>query len=391
MMADRIMKKLPEDVLVYILLRLSVKFLLRFKCVSRTCYTIIQSSGFVNLHLNRTTTSNDENILFKRSYKNDINKYKAIFSFLSSDGDDYLNCIFPDVDVPYITSPYIIDYDQVIGPFQGLIALMDAVITILFNPSTRNYRLLPTSPFNAPKGFRRSIECAGFGFDCVVNDYKAVRIYDIYNDDRYGYAEHGERKVEIYELGIDIWRELEHVNLQLPRLFWLNSSMFYNGAYHWIATSEGRLVILCFDLSTEIFRIIKTPNIRRCSNGTRYSFILLNGSIGLICYPCLGPMVDPMINLIDIWILKNYNVNESWGKKYTIRCLPIESPLAVWKDYLLLYQSKNGHFMSYDLNSDEVVELNLHGCPKSMRVIVYQDSLTPIPRGSTCSTQVHKF
>ncbi|XP_060201065.1 F-box protein CPR1-like [Lycium barbarum] len=391
MMADGTMKKYPEDVVIHILLRLPVKFLLRFKCVSKTFSTLIKSSNFINLHFNHTTLI-DDNILLKRSFKEDIEIYKAIFSFLSSDGDGYLKSIYPDLDLPYIKSCISISSDKLIGPIHGLIALMDPITTILFNPCTRNYRLLSSSPFEVPKGFSISIESGGFGFDSVVNDFKIFRIVQIYTEDRYGYDEEVEKKVEVYELGIDIWRELDHVDPQLPGLFWLTSSIFFRGVYHWITTSEElEPIILCFDMSTEIFRNMKPPDTREFSNGTLHSLVLLTGSLSLICYPCLGPMIDPAKDLIEIWVMKDYNVYESWINKYTVRGLPTESPLAVWKDYLLFFQSKSGYLMSYDLNSDEINELTFHGCLESMRIIIYNESLTPIPRGSQSNSQVQNF
>ncbi|XP_059290335.1 F-box protein CPR1-like [Lycium ferocissimum] len=361
MMEDGIMKKYPKDVVIHILLRLPVKFLLRFKCLSKTLCTLIQSSTFINIHLNRTTTSTDYNILLKRSVKEDVERDKAIFSFLSSDGDDYPKSIYPDLDVPYIKSRFSISHDLLFGPIHGLIALMVPTTTILFNPSTRNYRLLPSSPFHVPKNFTRLVESGGFGFDTIVNDFKVFRIIRVYTEDRYGYPEMVEKKVEIYELGIDIWRELDYADQQLSRLFWSTSSMFYKGAYHWITTSkEHEPIIFCFDMSTEIFRNMKPPNTREFSNGTLHSLLILSECLSLTCYPCLGAMIDPTTDLMEIWIMKDYNVYESWIKKYTITGLPTESPLAVWKDYLLLFQSKSGYLMSYDFNLDEIKELNFH-------------------------------
>lgn len=135
---------------------------------------------------------------------------------------------------------------------------MKTKTTILINPSTRNCRLLPSSPFDIPKGFYRSIKSGWFGFDSVVNDFNVFRIYQVYIEDRDVYHKVGEKKVEIYELGIDIWRELDHVDQQLPNLYWSTSSIFYKGAYHWITTSEqDEQIIHCFDMSTEIFRNVK--------------------------------------------------------------------------------------------------------------------------------------
>nr|AIK66459.1 S6a-locus F-box type-12 protein [Petunia integrifolia subsp. inflata] len=393
-MPDGIIMKLHQDIIIYMLLRLPVKFLLRFKCISKYCYTLTKSSTFINIHHNRATTSDDEYILFKRSFKEDVERYKGIFSFLSGNNGDDLNCTFPDLDVPNMTSLYSITQDKLIGPCHGLVAVMNVSSTILLNPATRKYRLLPSSPFGVPKGFYRNIENGGFGFDSVVNDYKVFRISEVYTEDSFGYPEEGERKVEVYELGIDVWRELDHVDQQLPKLFWMTSSMPYNGTYHWLITLsyEHKLILLCFDMSTEIFRYITTPNTRYFSSGTRHSLVLLNDCLSFICHPFLGPEIDPTKDFIDIWMMKDYNVYESWINIYTIRVLPIhEFPLAIWKDSLLFFQGKTGYLMSYDLNTEEVKELNLNGCKRSMRAIVYKESLAPIPEGSESSTQVHNF
>lgn len=373
-----------------------MKFLLRLRCVSKTFYTIIQSSTFINLYLNWTIASTNHNILLKRSFKEDIERYKVILSFLSIDDVDNnndLKSIYPDVDVPCITSRLSIDNDKLMGPSHGLVALMDPINTILFNPCTRNCRVLPSNPFNVvPKGYYRSIESGGFGFDSVVNDFKVIRISLVYTEDYYGYREKEESKVEVYELGIDVWRELDHAYQHLPTLFWLTTSTFYKGTYHWISTSEElEQIILCFDMSTEIFRTMKTPH--TSSNGTTlHSLLIFTEFLSLIFYPQLGSMIDPTTDhFMEIWIMKDYNVYESWIKKYTIRGLPTESPLSLWKDYLLLYQSKNGYFMSYHLNSHEIKDLNFHGCLESMRVIIYTENFTPIPRGSQSTTQVLNF
>lgn len=173
------MKKLCEDVVIYVLLRLTVKSLLRFICISKTYCTLIQSSTFVNLYLYHTTTSKDEFILLKCCFEEENNRYKAILSFLCGD-DVYLNPIFQDLDVTHLTSIHNFNNDQLIGPWHGLIALMNSITTILINPSTRNYRLLPPNPFGCQNDFYRTIQGVCFGFDFVANDYKVVKISIIY-------------------------------------------------------------------------------------------------------------------------------------------------------------------------------------------------------------------
>nr|ABR18789.1 class S F-box protein [Nicotiana alata] len=388
-MGDGTVEKLPKDVVIYIILRLQVKSLIRFKCVSKTWYILIQSSTFIYLHLSHTTTSNDELVLFKRSYKEEPNRFKSVLSFLSSGhDDDDLHPVSPDLDMQYMTTSSACTCHRIIGPCNGLIFLTDKLNNVLFNPTTRNYRLLTPSPFGCPLGFHRSINCVGFGFDLIVNDYKIVRISEVRGEPPFYCDSMREWKVEVYELRTDSWRELDQVNLQLPYVHWNPcSDMFYSGASHWFGNANT-VVILCFDLSTETFRNMKMPNTCHSRDEKCYGLVVLNEYLTLICYPYPGKVIDPLKDFMDIWMMKDYGVNESWIKKYTITPLSIESPLAVWKDHLLLLQSRKGFLVSYDLKSKEVKEFNFHGWPKSLRATVYKESLTLLPKESEHNKQV---
>nr|AIG62953.1 S-locus F-box protein type-13 [Solanum chilense] len=400
-MADGIMKKLNEDVVIYILLRLAVKSLLRFNCISKTCYSLIKSSTFVYLYLNRTTTSKDEFILFKHCFEYERNMHKTILSFLSGDDDDddYFNPIIQDLDVTHLKTNNNYSIDQFIGPCNGLIAMMDTVTTILINPSTRNYRLLPPDQFiGCQEDHYRSIQNVGFGYDSIANDYKVIRISKIYMTDREDYPEEMDRIVDIYDLSVDCWRKLDGDVVQQLSTFYCASSsqMFYSGICHWFASQyiKGEIdeyLILCFEMSTEIFHSLKIPEPCYLMYGPSCKLMLLQDSLALIYHPYSEPVIPDEKDLINIWIMKDYNVYESWTKKYTIRGHQIDFPLAIWKGYLFLYQSGSGSMMSYNLNSNVVKELSFHGVPKSFRVIGYKDSLTSIPRENEHTTHVQKF
>nr|BAQ19025.1 S0m-locus linked F-box protein type-7 [Petunia x hybrida] len=392
-MAEGILKGLFGDVMIYILLRLPLKTLLRFKCISKTLYNIIQSSTFINLHLNRTTTTNDEFILFNRSIKEAHNEFKSVMSFYACSHDNYdIHSISPDLDVPNMKPSISSVSHRLIGPCHGLIVLTDTVETILLNPATRNYRILRPSPFDCPMGFCRSIAGVGFGFDSIANDYKIVRVLEDYGDPPFYDFALRKWKIDVYELTIDSWRELDYMDLELPHVHrYPCSEMFYNGTTHWFGRTET-VVILCFDMSTETFRNMKMPDACHFKDRKSYGLVVLNDSLTLICYRHPGCVIDPAKDFMEIWTMKEYGAGESWIKNYTIAPLSIKSPLAVWKNhFLLLEYHRSGVLFSYDLNSDEVKELNLHGWPQSLRVSIYKESLTLIPKGSEHSTQVQNF
>nr|AIK66485.1 S12-locus F-box type-17 protein [Petunia integrifolia subsp. inflata] len=381
-MADGIVIKLPKGVVTYIFLTFPVKSLLRLKCVSRNLHTFIQSSAFINLHLNRTSIINEEFILFKRSLKEEPDRFRNIMSFLSSGHDNYdLHHVSPDLDVPYLTTTGACTSHRFMGPCHGLIVFTDGEETeVLFNPSTRNYRLLTPSPFDSPLGFHRSIDGIAFGFDSIGNDYKIVRIAELLGEPPFNCFSTREWRVEVFEMSIDSWREVENVDQQLRYVHWYPSAdLFYKGASHWFGNENRVHVIVCFDMCTEIFRTFKMPSTCHYKDKNFYCLVVLNKCLTLICYPYLGYEIDPAIDFMEIWIMKEYGIYESWSKTYRIRPLAIESPLAIWKDHLLLLQSISGYLISYDLNSGEVKEFELNGWPDSLRVTVYKESLALIP------------
>lgn len=123
-------------------------------------------------------------------------------------------------------------------------------------------------------------------------------------------------------------------------------------------------------------------------DGKRYGLVVLNNCFTLICYPDPLNERNPGKELTDIWLMEEYGINKSWVKKYTFRYLPIESPLEIWRDHVLLLQTMNGFLISYNLNSDEIEEYNLQAC---FRVAIYKESLTPIPKGSQLCNQVQMY
>nr|AIG62919.1 S-locus F-box protein type-14 [Solanum peruvianum]AIG62965.1 S-locus F-box protein type-14 [Solanum lycopersicum] len=63
-MAHGVINKSSKDLIIFIHLKFPVKSIKRFNCIF---FKVIQSSTFVNLYLNRTTTTQEEFIMYKRS------------------------------------------------------------------------------------------------------------------------------------------------------------------------------------------------------------------------------------------------------------------------------------------------------------------------------------
>ncbi|TMW85768.1 hypothetical protein EJD97_022527 [Solanum chilense] len=382
-MMNGTIKKLSEDVEIYIFFKLPMKSIMRFKCVTKTWCNLIQSFSFINLHHNYTSSKKDEFILFKRSLK-EQNVFTNPLSFLRTpNGDDDLDYITRDLEVPYLSTGYGSIFHQFNGPCHGLIVLTDYVNFVILNPATRNYRLLPKSPFVCPRGFYRAIGGVGFVYDAIQRTYKVVRISEISGEEPFNDPSVVDWIGEVYDFGVDSWRNLPFGEEEFPWPYNCPfAEMYYKGVFHWYA-HRNLVAILCFDSSTEVFRIMQVPEMCSLYDEKVHCLTILDECLTFICYPDPRRVSSPVQEITDIWIMKEYNVNDSWIKKFTIRCPPIESPLAIWNDSLLLLQDKRGIVISYNLNSDKVEEYKLHGYPGSLRIIVYKESLMSIPKGST--------
>ncbi|XP_016712492.1 F-box protein CPR1 [Gossypium hirsutum] len=188
------MATLPHEMTIEILLRLSVKDLLRFKCVSKPWCSSIDDPDFIKLHLFHSVKTNTNHSLILRHCE---------YHFFSVNYDSLkttqrLNHPLGEQKTPI----------KILGSCNGLLALIDDNGRIfLWNPSTRKSQVLPSSEieFSSPSiFFPRSTYC-GFGYDPISDDYKLVRMVQVHGKNN-SYL-HSEAKV--YSLRSNSWRRIK--------------------------------------------------------------------------------------------------------------------------------------------------------------------------------------
>lgn len=124
---------LPNEVLVDILVRVPVKSLLRFRCVSKKWNSLISSPAFINTHLNRALfqqtngddKSNQDLLLFRYYYSIDYvmeddhgmhisvnDKREEDFS-LHMDDESFPHNPYLKLDFPYSCGGWYKDYFQI--------------------------------------------------------------------------------------------------------------------------------------------------------------------------------------------------------------------------------------------------------------------------------------
>ncbi|XP_058181371.1 F-box protein CPR1-like [Rhododendron vialii] len=345
--------------------------------VCKTWFALIQNPHFVDLHYhhrNRITRNNDSILVVRsittadpqqqRSSIYDDNS-EVVLSFYSSEAPTTTASstnpvrLPSDLFGPGLTLQGVV---QVFGPCNGIVCLTNNVNIVLCNPATREFKAVPVPPFSYPRGLKSLTEGVGFGYDSQDDNYKIVRIIELFNDDEDVYV-YDSQRVQVFDSSSDSWR---HVDASVPLCVthFPCFEMFFNGSFHFYGCPEDHdpvtESILAFDIHQEVFRQIPFPVV--CSN---YSLSVLHDLLALIVYE-----PQQVETQYDIWVMPEYGVKESWTRMYMIGPLVgIHGPLTFWKDDELLMESSTGQLVSCDLNTQEIKELPIHGIPSSLHGI----------------------
>ncbi|OMP01383.1 hypothetical protein COLO4_11920 [Corchorus olitorius] len=312
----------PVDIIVDILSRLPVKSIMRFRCVHKTWSCLFKSESFIIKHLETSKNNGMSFVKYRNSIYSDNNNTLRLLN-----DDTYEDCSdnFP------ITFKSCSGLVKVVGSIHGLICLCDFKREVrdslvygskifLYNPSIRQQKLLPVSNFTRPKkkDVRVGSVALGFGYDELNDDYKVVRVASLRFN--VGGEKIFENQAEVYSLKMDSWKEVglkDCVNLDF-----LQDQACVGGAIHWLASKrEGRFMnkynlVVCFDVSTEEFRWFQLPDcvvsvgehrLRRIFEH-KNSLCLIN--ISWVDY----------FYYFHIWVMKKYEVHESWTKLTSAAC-----------------------------------------------------------------------
>ncbi|PIA30607.1 hypothetical protein AQUCO_05500136v1 [Aquilegia coerulea] len=199
---------------------------------------------------------------------------------------------------------------------------------------------------------------AGFYFDAINNTYKVVytcRCNNIYKT----------TIVEIYTLGSGRWRRI----LDIPNCLFFEqftSQLFVNGALHLPVLLYEKQVnekyIGALDIEAEMFRSFRGPPPPQDNALSRRTLCSLRESLCVFDNKGDGH--------IDLWIMKNYAIEDSWTKEYSIRK---ETPrlkiptyfyeiLTTFKHKVfLIFQNECEEY--YDLEKGEFKPIQIHGIP----------------------------
>ncbi|KAK9016006.1 hypothetical protein V6N11_007093 [Hibiscus sabdariffa] len=296
------MERLPEDVVLEILSRLPVTTLVLSKSVCRSWRSIIQSSLLVNKHLLHMA-ENDPCVIFQIHRPIQDHYYFVDFACYGEG-----NRSLKKISVSTI-------HARLVASVNGLLCFCNYSVIHICNPLTRDFVELPM--LSRCYG---ELGILGFGFSPMTREYKVVEI--VYRRKRFRFESHlaasypFQSQVRILTLGGSQWRSLGMIPYQFIRP---QSQVTVNGRLHWISHPGNIIVnnrIISFDLTTEQFQEIPPPDNVTLDRRVFELVVLRDHLCAAVSNISCG---------LDIWVMKEYNVKESWVKEFMIEgYLPVE-------------------------------------------------------------------
>ncbi|WOH07722.1 hypothetical protein DCAR_0727155 [Daucus carota subsp. sativus] len=402
-------ENLPVEISHKILASLPVLHLVQCRYVSRALRQLSHEVSLLNMHLTRIGKKNPS--LIFHCLDSTVNKLH--FVELSDPICD--NKTVYEVDIPFRT--VMPDKVHILDSCNGLVCISDEFCRdpfYIYNPFTGRYKKLSKS-----KQFQKQTVEVGFGLDPINNEYKLIKM--VYYDDpctgllsqnvfTCGFPSYPHSEVQVCDIVSNSWRSIGSIPWHSRRHstghFGSPHDIFcLNGRLYWLMGSEaqyGYIDINCvpriisFNLSDEEFQVVKKP---ACGSLNKHNYLLL--ALG----GCLSAAVYSNDGKVEMWIMKEYNVQESWIKEFVIEASPRNIDVGVqpspnvtffyvhgiWATRVLhgyavralcflkngdvLLEYKDGKLASYDPQNGEITDLKLQGLPTRFNTVVHVGSL----------------
>ncbi|KAL5067539.1 hypothetical protein RYX36_018426 [Vicia faba] len=286
---------LPLDLVAEFLCRLPVKSLLQLRCVCKSWNNLISNDlDFTRKHLHLSTKRQTLiTSTFSRSKELTVTSYPL--------DSLQLHSIFTTNATELVRSPLNPHYcDDIIASCDGLICLANNCHVVLWNPSIRKLKKLPSLEIPQPRG---RVTYA-FGCDPFINSYKVVSVFCCDFESLSIDMKGCKSQVKIYTLGTHSWRRIQDFPPCMVPCG--EPGITISGTVNWFAYSDAVLsssqVIVSLDLETESYRQISQPDYGMQVNLT------------------LGTMRDCLCvfshshSFNDVWLLQKCGNKESWIK-----------------------------------------------------------------------------
>ncbi|KAK1391881.1 hypothetical protein POM88_010937 [Heracleum sosnowskyi] len=359
---------IPEEVMFKILSFTKVTSLLRFKSVCKPWRSNISKPKFIQAH--HPNSLNFPSILIITSTTSDPQQQQQLSNNLGA------TLVYFDASRVSPPLPSIFGTMKFVSSCNGIVCVCDnaGANIYLFNPLTSMSKKVPPVVV-VNRHVERLQEKAVkvdvvFGFDCVLNDFKVLRIQ---------YRKHGGTQlvsvevVEVYSSNADSWREIE-VDVALPSfvLYPLCSVLISGPVLDGVLYLEGMNEIVTFDLRSEVFGLITFPGFMK----TRISNVLdVEGSIGVVVESVGDGDVGKEVSM---WTMEMVSDEVFWNKKFKFdACLEIDWVFLYLGAKQYVVRTREGE-MLYDHGKKEIKSIGLPSRSFLTRVLKHAESFISI-------------
>ncbi|KAE8714883.1 hypothetical protein F3Y22_tig00110187pilonHSYRG00188 [Hibiscus syriacus] len=338
-----------HDLIADILSRLPVKHLLRLRSVSKLWRSLIDDPDFINLHLSRSLRTRINHTLILKN----TDLHAADLSSLSP---------FAKLEHPLMSYNHGV---EILGSCNGLLCIRNIVEDMaIWNPSTRKYLVLPY--LGSCKGY-----VCGFGHDPIKDDYKVVKIIQLERADG---DKPLETEVKVFSLKRNRWRKIQ--DIPCVSSFPSANGVFAGGALHWVLTQKVDLfvtnMIVALDLAAESYNVVPQPEY--VDDIFQLNVEVLGG--------CLCVVANHGDARVDVWVMKEYRVKESWTILFSLDREDVIGPLRFLKPLAysrsgnqVLLEHDNINLFWYDLVKRKADDVWVPGMPLSYETEVCLQSL----------------
>uniref|UniRef100_A0A1J3JQ33 F-box protein CPR30 n=1 Tax=Noccaea caerulescens TaxID=107243 RepID=A0A1J3JQ33_NOCCA len=363
------MANIPMDIITDLFLRLPASTLVRFRVLSKPLFSLIDSPDFIASHLNHTLQTGDHLMILLRGPR--------LLCTVDLDAPDKVS----DVEHPLKAG----GLTEVFGSCNGLIGLSNSPTDMaIFNPSTRQIHRLPAEIVDFPEGSTtRGYVFYGFGYDSVNDDYKIVRMVQCKGGKADELVLGFPYEIKVFSLKRNSWKRIKRVLPAIQLLFYFYYHLLYRRGYgvlasnslHWVLPRRPGLIgfntIIRFDLASEEFEILGFPEVLAHEN---IDIGVLDGRLCLMC--------NHEFAYVDVWVMKEYNVEASWSKLFrvtkpkSVDSFDFMRPLIWSKDRSkILLEINNAKLVWFDLASKRFRTLRIKDCDSSYSAELLVSSL----------------
>ncbi|CAA0841491.1 F-box protein CPR30 [Striga hermonthica] len=354
---------LPTELLQEIFSRLPAKSLLRFRCVSKSWRRIIDGPDLVKSHLKKSAES-----------------YRNHTLILTETGMNYHVLDLGPLDNPRkarVCKPPFTggEIEDVSNPCNGIIVVSTETFGLLYlwNPFLKKHRAFPDSPSRCTRGHHFPEQLLGLGYDPINDDYKVIRNLECKHIAHHLVCS----KTEVFTFRSKVWREVDPFPCSLSCTYqlWVGP---VNGSLHMLcADSSHDCKIVGFGIEAEKYFEVLFP--LKVPANTIMGLDLLGDCL---CVSCFDE------SRVNIWVMKEYGVRDSWTILTSVDLHRCESPLVYFKPLVysedrkkVLLYSNVFEFVWYDLEMKTRRKIRVRAVPYLIQLVPCVKSLV-FPGGS---------